>query len=1164
MEFTYLKKRDSHSGPGRARGRAVEDAFSREQLKCRPVIRDELRNRYQVYESRDALLAAYEQLPDCARHWHEVVLGAQRIKFDIDAKAADLLKIPMGDLGADFELDEVAAELMGIPAGAPELTPGERARAVVNLVVEAILDQLAELFALTPSRLDIAISDSSGRMADGQYKFSYHILVLPYAVADARAAQEFTCRVRDSLAPAVRTHVDAGVNRDRQCFRFELSSKLGTGRVKRASDEVARRFGTAAGLGPADLFVTAASGMRILPAITGGGKPARDVQLVCAPAPAAKNCAISDDTVQAMLAAVPDLVASFRLQSVRGSLLTFLRVAPSHCQLCNEVHHKDNSLMLSLKADSPASACHIIEHCRQAGGKTLVHAAIAVPAGDLEIVTAWVREPKPTAGTTEHRLRLHLESLWAAKHDPHAALASQFESLAGDRRNEYSEPAMRNYELVPTLAVCAQMKLGKTKALRRYLDEHFAADAIDDSVIRFVSFRQTFGRALLEAFPDFTLYSDVPSGTQLGAVAYPRLIVQVESLHRLPAPRGANATVDLLILDEVESILAQFNSGLHQNFAAAFAIFQWMMANARHVIVMDANLSDRTWAVLATMRPAHPVHFHWNRFARAADDVYSFTTDQKAWLGRLWGALRAGQRVVVPTNSLAEARAIDEQIRREFPAKRVMLYSSELAPSERAKHFANVHEHWGALDVLVYTPTCSAGVSFELAHFDSLFGLFTDMSCDVETCRQMLGRVRNLNKRELNICLQTRGNSLPETVAEIRQHLCDKRCSLYRDAAAGPFAALGFEYDLEGLPRFYETTYFRLWLETTRMENLSKNNFMRRFVDQVADSGAQVRAWPAATEADAAASCALLAAHRDVRKAQRHTQFALVAAAEELTAERVDEVRAALAAGADVDAELRAAYEKWHLRAAYGWHGRPLTAEFVERYQPRAVRQVYKNLAVATGAATVDAALAAARAQEAAQYSAAMGMRTEQSAEAIEGRDVQRDRALYTAFGLTLALWLLRVCGFADFVDVSFVNGRALAARLRAAASLLAQNAARIVSEFTVVPPSPWLERERDDKLYTAAMLRFINPVLRAAFGVQIDRSGDSYYVAWSAHGALFELVDARCVENGPDARCVENSPCSRPTIQSALRPPAARDQLIDAALIERNLDAIYWAETDE
>ena len=41
------------------------------------------------------------------------------------------------------------------------------------------------------------------------------------------------------------------------------------------------------------------------------------------------------------------------------------------------------------------------------------------------------------------------------------------------RKTLYAAPQMRAYELVPTLAVKAQMKLGKTRALRTYFDAYF-------------------------------------------------------------------------------------------------------------------------------------------------------------------------------------------------------------------------------------------------------------------------------------------------------------------------------------------------------------------------------------------------------------------------------------------------------------------------------------------------------------------------------------------------------------------------------------------------------------------------------------------------------------------------------------------------------------------
>ena len=80
--------------------------------------------------------------------------------------------------------------------------------------------------------------------------------------------------------------------------------------------------------------------------------------------------------------------------------------------------------------------------------------------------------------------------------------------------------------------------------------------------------------------------------------------------------------IDLLILDEVESIFEQFNSGLHKKFNVNFAIFKWMISTAKYVICMDANISDRTYNTLKNLRPNHSIFFHWNTFKRAANDKY--------------------------------------------------------------------------------------------------------------------------------------------------------------------------------------------------------------------------------------------------------------------------------------------------------------------------------------------------------------------------------------------------------------------------------------------------------------------------------------------------------------------------------------------------------------
>jgi hypothetical protein len=1127
-QFQYLVKKERA-----ADAVAVEDRYRRKDLANRPVVRDELNNRFLVFDSRRELVDWYGALPEAERCCHETIFDwqAQRLKFDIDAPAHKLDALseqvlqaasrggspPVEDLlPPEDDLlspeDDLLEELLGSDAAPVRSGAAAKIHAIVNLVIEAILDELyvgyfgVDAEDILATRKDLAVTDSSGP-AGGSYKYSYHIIVLPYAVADNEEAREFTARVLERLPSPVRVFVDPDVNKRTQNFRLAGSAKPGTGRVKRLTSE----FQTAGDLEFKDLLVVAGPGARVLPRVYASEEPR---------AKAAPRVSLGRDgpVVSAALdlAAGRGVTDGHVFREVRGTLLCFERERPSHCRICGEVHHRDNSLMLSVEPVEGGHAgawpgagrvtCRVVEFCRQARGQSRVVGEIELEAEELRAAAARPAAPAakkkgPPLGLAE-LITARVAAIREGRVNPHAAMASEFEKLPDAQKTVYAEPQMREYELTPTLAVSAQMKLGKTKALRRFVEANFPADGIETKVVRFVTFRQTFSRSIADDFPDFTLYSDVAG--DLDVVRHPRLIVQVESLHRLRMPTRGEP-VDLLILDEVESILGQFNSGLHKHFNAAFAMFRWLLLTARHVICMDANLGDRTFRTLARMRPAHPPHFHWNRHARAADDTYAFTADQSVWLERLHAAVRGDQKVVLASNSLAEARAFDEALRRQFPDKRVMLYSSETAPSEKARHFADVHKYWGDLDVLIYTPTCSAGVSFELEHFDVLFAYFCDVSCDVETCRQMLGRVRRLRTGEHNVCLRATGAALPATVEEIARQIRDKRAGLYRRVED---TALHFEYGAGGEINFYESEYFHLWLETTRVENLSRNDFARRFIDQVADTGARVAVMPAGDATGAGA--ALLSAHRSEKDALSGARCAAVAAADDLTADEAAQVREAAQAQQDVEPARRLAYEKYQLCEAYSWHGRPVNAEFVAAYESRDARRVYASLCRITECETVAASLEAMRAREASHFDYTMETRSQAFGFVNESRDLLRERHIYVYRSHFLANWLLRVCGFGDLVDKRHVHAAALEARLRAALRDLERAAEQIVFEFEIPPPHfARVGRETDAARFLSGALRPINAVLRRMYGIYVARvpsraGGDAYYLEQSSLGKRF------------------------------------------------------------
>lgn len=1203
--FPYLK-----GGNGRDASEALGDHFRLDELSAssgRFVIRDEYHRVYRVFPSEAAFWSWRDTVPPSEQCFDEVIFGSfpQHLKFDIDAPSHKIDAIPIEVVRAfagacafkaedQKALDAYVANILDIdddappePHASPEAQRELKVDAIIGGLIDTILDEIQGawfgLDDVAATRDDIIVAESSGP-SGADYKFSFHLIVAPYAVANNEEAKGFTARVLDQLPAPIRALVDPQVNKSIQNFRLPGSSKptAGPRRVKALTP----RFRTA-DLPREESIIRARPSTRILSRLYTEEDASGQVQLLDDSVPA-RVPEIAGDDLRLILELIArcGLAAAHEFQRARGGLLLFRRNQPSHCAICHRVHESDNTLMISTEVveagdknpwpDPSAKIPHrVVERCRRASA--------SVPGSprtrDLGTVNLSQREAFDVGGAsntadperqhqTAFTVGARVEAIKAGTIDVHAANATELETLPVDQRNVYAEPQMRAYESVPTLAVKGQMKLGKTKALRDYLDREYPArpGALHVPVIRMVTFRQTFSKSMQrEAFQDFDLYSDHTG--DLDHVRFPRLIVQVESLHRLRMGE-APEPVDLLILDEMESILGQFNSGLHKRFNAAFAMFQWMLSTASRVVCMDANIGDRTLHVLQRMRPGHPITFHWNQFQRAAGDEYHFTADQATWLDHLFERLRQGQRVVIPTNSLAEAEAFEESIRRRFPDKAVRLYSSRTPPSEKERHFADVHTFWSDLDVLIYTPTVSAGVSYELKHFDALFGYFTDMSCDVETCRQMLARVRNIATKEHFICLSGRANNLPTAVDDIRRLLYDKRTNLYRRLdESGAQLALQFEYGPEGNIHYHESPYFRLWLETVRVENLSKNAFVARFIDQVADTGASVDLLEALPDAGGRLI--------DIKTGQKRMKVELaeaeceaIVAAPVLEMEEAALIRDRLSKQLDVSDEDRLGLTRHNLCNTYSWHGRPLDANFVAAYQKPQVARVYRNLIRITKGPTIVESLKLIQEQESGNHHMLMEARLAignmpgdvpgnvlgnmpgaDTSSSFESRDLHHRYVFQAHF---LAIWLLRMCGFRCLTDRAQIREETAYAQMRTGESIFLSKLEEITFEFGVRRPSVrTITGESDSTRYIVKVLGVVNPVLRQMYGIEIKRTSKAagakhFYVNHTKIGRLFVFVGA----DGPPVP--DDAPGGpKPHIPSSLAPVGGESDALNMFLDE-------------
>ncbi len=898
MEFTHLIDTGSKN--------SVQHSYSQYELKTKIIIRNEVTNRYYVFNSHNDFEKWY--MTQKEKHYHEIIFGYQnqRIKFDIDINDENI-----------------------------------NGSEIVKYIIDTVIEVMKELYYCIEdiylSKKDFIVTDSSGITSKG-YKQSYHIILYTVAVANNYEIKNITDAVLKITPDQYKKYIDANVNKSIQNFRLLYSTKVDSNREKIISN----KFDTYQG-SLLDTMIVPFQGIKILSQLCEIESNYEDV--------------IEDSVVKDIIKAVKpfNILDGHKFRDIKNNMVNFDRIKPTHCTLCDEIHHKDNSLVIMYDLVSSS----IYEFCRQ---------------------------------SNKSRYICSLNNVEKVRKINFDKIKNQIETKFNYLSNKliYDEKEMREYELVKTLVVKAQMKVGKTKTLHKYVNTYFN----ESSIIRFISFRQTFSNNIHSLFDDFELYSNIKGNISINTK---RLIIQVESLYRLELDE--TNTIDLLILDEIESIFNQLGSGLHKNFNASFAMFLWLLGTSKHVICMDANISDRTYNILSKFRKG-PIHYHYNKWQTAKDDKFYVTIDKNVWLSQLCSKLKEDKKIVIPTNSITEAKTCEVLIKELYPNKKIKIFSSELKYSEKQLYFNNVHKYWSELDILIYTPTCSAGVSYELEHFDVVFGYFCNSSCDVETCRQMLYRVRNIKTKEYYIYFQELEMAkLPTTSEELHKYLYNKRTNMSQYVKD---SNLQYAYDDNGSIKFYETDYYYIWLENMTVTNLSKNNFISRFIEQIQETGAHVKQMNKE-------EYSLSSEHSDARKIVEEKQNTEISSSPDLLAEDVELIINKISNQQDIENWEYQAYNKYKLRKCFNYTGE-ITPTFVKFYKNIYIQTIYQNLCDITKYETIQESIDFIIKKESDRYSSIVS-NTSKYKNKLEYSDLHNEKKIYTSLSHIIVSNIIKVIG---------------------------------------------------------------------------------------------------------------------------------------------------------
>jgi hypothetical protein len=724
---------------------------------------------------------------------------------------------------------------------------------------------------------DIVKCDSSGHSKEkGRHKNSCHLIITNLAFANNIEADTISKEIYNLLPENVKKPYDISVNKSVQNFRTPFSTKEGRKKVCPSGADRQQCMITTV---PKDIQI-----INIKRAI--GRKRYKKLSNN-------KEIIVTDKEVQEVLNLAAKHTIGWNFRKNIGSYYIFNRTpsAPKYCECCKHGHDRDHTLRLI------ATRQYILLSCIRTTEKIIIHKYLT----NLENI---------------------LNNAKSAQHE-HEDIPKICNFNLCDI---YNSKYMNTLQQHKTIYLKAGMKLGKTQSAIEYM-KNFRTIVV-------VSFRRTFTAEKIKAFQTagiyFKSYLDIDSH-KINLGCYKKVVIQVESLHRL-LPFYAP---DLVLLDESESIFEQFSSDTMKDPQGCYALFEWLLKGAKNVLAMDANMSVRTIDVLRHIRGTDDEIFIHNKHKNLSGEKINIV-NKDILLAKILELINNDNNIAIPTNSKKFADAVYEMLKKNnIAADDIQKITSETPARTKEKIFSNINNEWKKYRAVIYTPSCSAGISFTEEHFDYVCGFFSNRSTSVETARQMLYRVRNVRSKEYYVTLDASVNNVEfKTLAEVDDYLqtinfmvnCKNLAPLKYEVTDN-----GYIFERNGMYKIYTHNYFSA--------NKSKCKFIEEFVKQSLLVGAEL---DIAGMDDHEIARNAIAEYNKARLKVVLAQKLAVMNAMDLDQNQFEDLcRANRTIG--ITAEDSLAMQKYMLRRTYNWDCQ-LDEKFMDTYYDDNVIDKYKNL----------------------------------------------------------------------------------------------------------------------------------------------------------------------------------------------------------------------------
>lgn len=299
---------------------------------------------------------------------------------------------------------------------------------------------------------------------------------------------------------------------------------------------------------------------------------------------------------------------------------------------------------------------------------------------------------------------------------------------------------------IKTLAIKSTYNTGKTCLCKKIIKNY----SKQFKKILFVSYRQTLAHELHGSFGELNVQNYLQGNFQSE-----RLICSVESLHKIIESNYAFDddieinSYDLVVLDEIESILNHFESSTIDNKEDTFNLLTAIIHNSNKVLALDGDFHNRSYEYIKDIGSSIILENEIQKNKKH----YKFTYNKTFYDKQIDDDLKNGKNIIIVSMSSSIADGYKQMYGEKY---KTVLHTSKTNDKLKEK-IKNVNSFWILYQLIIYSPQLESGVSFDREHIDRIYVVLSSKSTSSRGLLQMIGRCRKVRDDNILVYL----NSVP-------------------------------------------------------------------------------------------------------------------------------------------------------------------------------------------------------------------------------------------------------------------------------------------------------------------------------------------------------------------------------------------------------------------